>query len=103
LCLADDTLDGYTPTGDYPAMTRVQVLLTEEQDRKLEALAKELGTSKARLVREGVELVLRRQTPEGRDPLLGLIGLAGRVGRGDLSVRHDEQLVAQRLRRHRRR
>ena len=34
-------------------MTRVQVLLTEEQDRKLEALARARRRSKARLVREG--------------------------------------------------
>ena len=33
-------------------MTRVQILLTEEQDRRLEALARRLGTSKAKLVRE---------------------------------------------------
>jgi hypothetical protein len=37
-------------------MTRVQVLLTEEQDQKLESLARALRTSKARLVREGVDL-----------------------------------------------
>lgn len=80
-------------------MTRVQVLLTEEQDRKLEALAKALRSSKARLVREGVDLVLRRKTRRGADPLLELIGRAGKVGRADISSAHDNYLASFRLRR----
>jgi hypothetical protein len=83
-------------------MTRVQVLLTEEQDRKLEALARALQSSKARLVREGVELVLRRKTRGQRDPLFELVGRAGRVGRSDISAAHDDYLAASRLRRRRR-
>lgn len=83
-------------------MTRVQVLLTEEQDRKLEALAKTLRSSKARLVREGVDIVLRRRIPRGKDPLLGLIGQAGKVGRSDISTAHDEYLASVTLRRKRR-
>ena len=75
-------------------MTRVQVLLTEEQDRKLEDLAKGLRSSKTQLVREGVDLILRRRTPQRHDPLLGLIGRAGRVGRADISTAHDEYLGA---------
>ncbi len=80
-------------------MTRVQILLTEEQDRRLEALARRLRTSKASLVREGVETVLqRRQAPTG-DPLLDLVGQAGRVGRKDISRRHDAYLSAAERRR----
>lgn len=75
-------------------MTRVQILLTEEQDRQLEALARRLRTSKARLVREGVEYVLQRRKAGPRDPLLELIGQAGRVGRKDISRRHDAYLLA---------
>jgi hypothetical protein len=75
-------------------VTRVQILLTEEQDRRLEALARRLGTSKAALVREGVESVLQRRTAGTGDSLLGLIGQAGRVGRKDISRRHDAYLVA---------
>jgi hypothetical protein len=41
-------------------MTRVQVLLTEEQDRRLESFARRMRVSKARLVREGVDLTLQR-------------------------------------------
>ncbi len=74
-------------------MTRVQVLLTEEQDRQLESLARRLRTSKAALVREGVENVIRRRQAGGQDSLLALIGQAGRVGRKDLSRVHDAYLA----------
>lgn len=82
-------------------MTRVQILLTEEQDRRLEALARRLRTSKARLVREGVELLLQRRQTGKRDPLLELIGQAGRVGRQDTSRHHDAYLLAAERRRSR--
>lgn len=68
-------------------MTRVQILLTEEQDRRLKALARRLGTSKAKLVREGVEFVLQRRERGGTaDPLLDLTGQAGRVGHNDMII-----------------
>ena len=82
-------------------MTRVQVLLTEEQDRRLESLARRMRVSKARLVREGVDLVLQRVEQEDADPLLSLIGQAGRVGRKDVSARHDASLAAIERRRNR--
>ncbi len=75
-------------------MTRVQILLTEDQDRRLEALARRLRLSKASLVREGVEFVLQRRQAGTRDPLLALVGQAGRVGRKDISRRHDAYLLA---------
>lgn len=77
-------------------MTRVQILLTEEQDRQLEQLARRLGTSKARLVREGVDVVLERRKARTRDALFDLVGQAGRVGRKDVSVHHDRYLVGTR-------
>lgn len=75
-------------------MTRVQILLTEEQDRRLEALARRLRTSKAKLVREGVEWVLQHRQARTRDALFDLVGQAGRVGRKDISRRHDAYLLA---------
>ncbi|MBI4523191.1 MAG: ribbon-helix-helix domain-containing protein [Deltaproteobacteria bacterium] len=75
-------------------MTRVQILLTEDQDRRLEAMARRLHTSKAKLVREGVEYVLARKQKKPSDPLLELVGQAGRVGRKDISRRHDAYLLA---------
>jgi hypothetical protein len=82
-------------------MTRVQILLTDEQDRKLEALARALRSSKAKLVREGVDLVLRGRSPRARDPLLDLIGLAGRVRRADVATAHDRYLASAKLNRRR--
>jgi len=84
------------------AMTWVQILLTEEQDGKLEALAHALRTFKAQLVREGVDIVLRRKIPGRSDPLLELVGRAGRVGRSDISAAHDSYLGSSKLRRRRR-
>ncbi len=74
-------------------MTRVQVLLTEDQDRQLELLARRLRTSKGALVREGVETVLQRRRTGIQDSLLALIGQAGRMGRKDLSRTHDAFLA----------
>jgi len=73
-------------------VTRVQILLSEEQDRRLEALARRLGASKSTLVREGVESVLQRREAGNGDPLLELVGQAGRIGRKDVSRRHDTYL-----------
>ena len=73
-------------------MTRVQILLSEEQDRRLEILARRLGASKSTLVREGVESVLQRREAGNCDPLLELVGQAGRIGRNDVSRRHDAYL-----------
>jgi hypothetical protein len=75
----------------------VQILLTEDQDRRLETLARRLGTSKANLVREGVEFVLERKEKGTSDPLLELIGQAGRVGQKNLSQLHDAYLAARKL------
>jgi len=83
-------------------MTRVQVLLTEEQDRRLESLARRKRVSKTRLVREGVDLVLLQAEAEGPDPLLSLIGQAGRVGKRKLSIEHDAVLMSPELGRNRR-
>ena len=82
-------------------MTRVQVLLTEEQDRRLESLARRKRVSKTRLVREGVDLVLLRAEPETPDPLILLIGQAGRVGKRKVSIEHDAVLMSAERRRNR--
>jgi hypothetical protein len=74
-------------------MTRVQVLLTEEQDRQLESLAQRLRMSKTGLVREGVDAVLHRRGTRSSDALLDLVAQAGRVGRKDVSRRHDAYVL----------
>jgi hypothetical protein len=80
-------------------MTRVQILLSEEQDRRLETLARRPGASKSALVRAGVESVLLRREAGNCDPLLELVGQAGSIGRKDVSRRHDAVLGEAKLKR----
>ena len=75
-------------------MTQIQVAVTKEQARRLEALARKRKTSTTTLVREGIEMILQ-QPEEQTDPLLDLIGQAGRVGRQDISDDHDTYLATQ--------
>jgi Arc/MetJ-type ribon-helix-helix transcriptional regulator len=72
-------------------MTRVQILLPEDQDRRLEALAAKRRESKGKLIRRALDLLLRTE-PEEEEPLLDLIGQAGRSRRPDASDRHDQIL-----------
>lgn len=74
-------------------MVRIQLHLTERQDRRLKALAKARHLSRAELIRRGIELVLQEESPEA-DPLLELIGTAGPAGRSDVSERHDDVLYS---------
>ena len=73
-------------------MTRVQILLSEEQDRRLEALAANRRESKGKLIRRALELLLRTESGD-EEPLLSLIGQAGRSRRPDASDRHDRVLA----------
>jgi Arc/MetJ-type ribon-helix-helix transcriptional regulator len=83
-------------------MTRVQILLPEEQDRRLEAMAARRRESKGKVIRRALDLLLRTEG-EDEDPLLDLIGQAGRVRRPDLSDKHDLVLAdAERARQRRR-
>ncbi|MBM3811140.1 MAG: ribbon-helix-helix protein, CopG family [Acidimicrobiia bacterium] len=82
-------------------MTRVQILLTEEQDRRLEALAAKRRESKGKLIRRALDLLLRTE-PAEEEPLLNLIGQAGRGGQSDASGRHDHILAGYERARNRR-
>ena len=81
----------YTPEGRL--VTRVQIRLTEDQDRQLERLARRLGKSKTSLVSDGVDFVLQRSAAPTRDALLDLVGQAGRAGRRAIAARHDVYLT----------
>lgn len=73
-------------------MTRVQILLPEDQDRRLEALAAKRRESKGKLIRRALDLLLGSE-PAEEEPLLSLIGQAGRSRRPDISDRHDHVLA----------
>jgi len=47
-------------------MTRVQILLPEEQDRRLEELAARRRESKAKVVRRALDLLFRSESVSGR-------------------------------------
>lgn len=82
-------------------MTRVQILLPDELDRRLEGLAARRGQSKAHLVREALELLFRAEPAEG-EPLLDLIGQASAARRQNASHDHDRILSAAERHRNRR-
>jgi len=77
-------------------MVRTQIQLTEEQARRLRALAKTRGTSIAELIRESVDRLL--ETPEAlsleerKRRALSIIGMLP-ADVPDLSTNHDEYLA----------
>ena len=75
-------------------MIRIQLHLTEQQDRRLRSLARRRGTTRADLIREGIGLVLQGAWSVA-DPLLELVGAAGPAGRRDGAARHDEVIYPQ--------
>ena len=74
----------------YP-MKRIQLHLTDRQARQLAALAKRHSVSRAELIRRGVDLLVREEA-SGEEPLLGLVGAAGPIGRSDVAEHHDDVL-----------
>jgi predicted transcriptional regulator len=83
-------------------MTRVQILLPEDQDRRLEELARKRRESKASVVREALERLFQAESREP-DPLVELIGQAGRAGIRNGARLHDRLLAAAEQRRNRKR
>jgi predicted transcriptional regulator len=73
-------------------MVRVQILLAKEEDRELERLARRRRESKSSVVRTALARYLRQEAAEA-DPLLGLIGQAGRVGTSRGARDHDRILA----------
>lgn len=73
--------------------TKIQVYLEQDQDKLLEHVAQDRQVSKSQLIRESLERYLEELVPPEADPALGIVNLAGRVGRRDLSERHDAHLA----------
>jgi Arc/MetJ-type ribon-helix-helix transcriptional regulator len=78
-------------------MMRTQIQLTEEQDRRLEALAATNDVSKAELVREAVDLLLRERAnaatrQQRRERALTVIGAFAGDG-ANVSTEHDAHLA----------
>lgn len=73
-------------------MVRLQLHLTDDQDRALRAAAKRRGTTRAALIRRGVDVLLAQERGAQPDPLLDLVGQAGKLGTPRDSERLDELL-----------
>jgi hypothetical protein len=73
----------------------VQVYLDSKRASKLSELAETLGTSQSDVLRQGIDLLARKVLPVEDEPLLKLIGLAGKDtdSPGDLAEQHDEYLT----------
>jgi hypothetical protein len=76
-------------------MRRLQLHITERQDKQLRALARRQGQSRAELIRVAIDAWLN-QGASSADPILGVIGSAGAAGRSDHSERVDELLYGPR-------
>jgi Ribbon-helix-helix protein, copG family len=77
-------------------MVRTQIQLTENQLDSLKRLSASSGRSIADLIREAVDLCLRKQVPADSDERIKrALGVAGRFSSGasDVSAHHDEYLV----------
>ncbi len=56
-------------------MERLQFYIAPEANKQLDIISKKIGVSKAELVREGVDKVLKEKLPLEDDPAYKLIGL----------------------------
>ena len=77
-------------------MVRTQVQLTEEQARRLRALAREEGVSLAEMVRRAVEGYLQEKENGGfAERAEGALAAVGRFASGlrDVSEEHDRYLA----------
>ncbi|MDR4507423.1 MAG: ribbon-helix-helix domain-containing protein [Candidatus Brocadiaceae bacterium] len=69
----------------------IQIYIDVGQDILLDALSRRRGISKAAIIRESIEKMLR-EIPVEEDPAMELMGIGG-SGEGDLSEQHDRYLI----------
>ena len=69
-------------------MKRIQLHISEAQDRALRALARARRSTRADLIRQAIDRLLAEGSSE-RDALADLIGAAAPGPRSDLSENHD--------------
>lgn len=69
----------------------IQIYIDAGQDSILDALSKRRGISKAAIIRESIEKMLR-EIPVEEDPAMELMGM-GSSGKGNMAEQHDQYLV----------
>jgi hypothetical protein len=69
----------------------IQIYIDVGQDTLLDALSRRRGISKAAMIRESIEKMLR-EIPVEEDPAMELMGMGG-SGKGDMAERHDRYLI----------
>lgn len=73
-------------------MHRLQIYLDMNTDAHLRRLSAKTGKPKAALIRDGINLLLKKETSKMDDSLLDLIGIGGNGGYPDAAERHDDYL-----------
>ncbi|MFW6264849.1 MAG: ribbon-helix-helix domain-containing protein [Bacillota bacterium] len=75
---------------------RLQFYIDPEANRQLDIVSENLGISKAALIREGVDKVLKEKLPLKDDPAYKLIGLIEERGKKeDVARDHDYYLYGE--------
>jgi hypothetical protein len=72
---------------------RLQFYIAPEANRQLDIVSEKLGVSKAELVREGVNKVLKEKLPLKNDPAYKIIGLINEeIDEKNIAINHDNYL-----------
>lgn len=75
---------------------RLQFYINPEANRQLSIVSEKLGVSKAQLIREGVDKVLKEKLPLKDDPAYNLIGLINdEIEDNDMGKNHDHYLYGE--------
>jgi hypothetical protein len=75
---------------------RLQFYIDQSANEKLAIISEKLGVSKASLVREGVNKILKEKMPLEKDPAYDLIGLIEEdLNETNIAKNHDKYLYAE--------
>ena len=77
---------------------RLQFYIDQDANKKLGIISERLGVSKASLVREGVNKILKEKMPSEKDPAYKLIGLIEEeLTDNDIARNHDQYLYGEKM------
>jgi hypothetical protein len=77
---------------------RLQFYIDQEANEKLGLISEKLGVSKAALVREGVNKILKEKMPLEKDSAYELIGLIEEeLSDSDIARNHDHYLYGEKM------